>query len=180
MCQNRFVIIALTYQWSTQQLRAGPRSGVLLHIFDKPIAFGLATQLTVHQEEALDVSIQAHQLLKLLRGEGVGQVGEAKQGIGGLQGDVDQAPSDSAVVEGADGILSLVPVQQSHKGWRRAYYGDSDKGTGANTYTKRDAQTQTETKKHKHTFKAHVNKQIATVRMQDVKKHAQKHMEKSQ
>lgn len=86
----------------------------------------MASQLAVHQEGALDVSVGAYQLLKLLGSEGVGQVGEAEQGVGGLQGDVDQASPDSAVMEGADGILSLVPVQQSHKGWRRGHYGDSD------------------------------------------------------
>lgn len=86
----------------------------------------MAGQLAVNQEGALDVPIGAYQLLKLLGGEGVRQVGEAEQGVGGLQGDVDQASTDSAVVEGADGILSLVPVQQSHKGWRRGQYGDGD------------------------------------------------------
>lgn len=86
----------------------------------------MTRQLAVHQEGALDVSVGAYQLLKLLGSEGVGQVGEAEKGVGGLQGDVDQAPPDSAVMEGADGILSLVPVQQSHKGWRRGHYGDSD------------------------------------------------------
>lgn len=86
----------------------------------------MAGQLAVNQEGALDVPVGAYQLLKLLGGEGVRQVGEAEQGVGGLQGDVDQASADSAVVEGADGILSLVPVQQSHKGWRRGQYGDGD------------------------------------------------------
>lgn len=86
----------------------------------------MARQLAVHQEGALDVPVGADQLLKLLGGEGVGQVGEAEQGVGGLQRHVDQASPDSAVMEGADGILSLVPVQQSHKGWRRGHYGDSD------------------------------------------------------
>lgn len=84
----------------------------------------MAGQLAVHQEGALDVSVGAHHLLELLRGEGVRQVGEAEQRVGGLQGDVDQASANSAVVEGADGILSLVPVQQSHKGWRRGQHGD--------------------------------------------------------
>lgn len=86
----------------------------------------MASQLAVNQEGALDVPVGAYQLLKLLGGEGVRQVGEAEQGVGGLQGDVDQASADSAVVEGADGILSLVPVQQSHKGWRRGQHGDGD------------------------------------------------------
>lgn len=103
----------------------------------------MARQLAVHQEGALDVSIGAYQLLKLLGGEGVGQVGEAEQGVGGLQGDVDQASPDSAVMEGADGILSLVPVQQSHKGWRRGHYGDSDE-------RKRQTKTRTHTKMHRH------------------------------
>lgn len=86
----------------------------------------MARQLAVHQEGALDIPVGAHQLLKLLRGEGVGEVGEAEQGVGGLQRDVDQASPDRAMVEGADGILSLVPVQQSHKSWRRGHYGDGD------------------------------------------------------
>lgn len=136
---------ALTYQWSAQQLRAGPRSRVLLHVLNKPISFGVARQLAVHQEGTLNVSIGAHQLLKLLGGEGVGQVGEAEKGVGRLQGYVDQAPPDSAVMEGADGILSLVPVQQSHKGWRRGHYGDSDEGKrrtkDKNRHKERDAQT---------------------------------------
>lgn len=111
--------ITLTYQRSAQQLRTGPGGRVLLHVLNKPVSFGVAGQLAVNQEGALDVSVGAHHLLKLLRGEGVRQVGEAEQRVGGLQGDVDQASANSAVVEGADGILSLVPVQQSHKGWRR-------------------------------------------------------------
>ena len=144
MCSSRFLTFVLLYQWPTQQLRACPWSRVLLHVFDKPISFGVAAQLTVHPKGALDVSVRAHQLLKLLCGEGVGQVGEAEQGVGGLQGDVDQASSDSAVVEGADGILSLVPVQQSHKGWRRGHYGDSGtwkRQTKTGTHKKRDAQS---------------------------------------
>lgn len=103
----------------------------------------MACQLAVDQEGALDVSIGAHQLLKLLGREGVGQVGKAEQGVGGLQGDVDQASTDSAVMEGADGILSLVPVQQSHKGWRRGHYGDGDK-------RKRQTKTKTDTKRERH------------------------------
>lgn len=90
----------------------------------------MSCQLTVHQKGALDVPVGTHQLLELLGGEGVWQVGEAQQGVGGLQGDVDEASPDSAVMEGADGILSLVPVQQSHKGWRRGHYGDSDETRG--------------------------------------------------
>lgn len=116
--------MTLTYQRSAQQLRTGPRGRVLLHVLNKPISFGVAGQLAVNQEGALDVSVGAHHLLELLRGEGVRQVGEAEQRVGGLQGDVDQASANSAVVEGADGILSLVPVQQSHKGWRRGQHGD--------------------------------------------------------
>lgn len=106
----------------------------------------MARQLTVHQEGAFDVSVGAHQLLKLLGREGVGQVGEAEQGVGGLQGDVDQATPDSAVMEGADGILSLVPVQQSHKGWRRGHYGDSNKG-------KRQTKKRTHTNKKMHSHR---------------------------
>lgn len=96
----------------------------------------MARQLAVHQEGALDVAVGADQLLELLGGEGVGQVGEAEQRVGGLQRDVNQPAPDSAVVEGADGILSLVPVQQSHKGWRRGGTlwktadGDGDEGRG--------------------------------------------------
>lgn len=116
--------MTLTYQRSAQQLRTGPRGRVLLHVLNKPVSFGVAGQLAVNQEGALDVSVGAHHLLELLRGEGVRQVGEAEQRVGGLQGDVDQASANSAVVEGADGILSLVPVQQSHKGWRRGQHGD--------------------------------------------------------
>lgn len=126
----------------------------------------MTRQFAVHQEGALDVSVGAYQLLKLLGSEGVGQVGEAEKGVGGLQGDVDQAPPDSAVMEGADGILSLVPVQQSHKGWRRGHYGDSD---GWNRQ-KRRTDTKNEMHrhkwtgtsggdKHKHTFKADIQKQ---------------------
>lgn len=137
---------ALTYQRTAQQLRSGPWSRVLLHILNKPISFGVARQLAVHQEGALDVSVGAYQLLKLLGSESVGQVGEAEQGVGGLQGDVDQASPDSAVMEGADGILSLVPVQQSHKGWRRGHYGDSDE-------RKRQTKTGTDTKKEMHRHK---------------------------
>lgn len=84
----------------------------------------MTRQLTVHQEGAFDVPVRPHQFLKLLGSEGVGKVGEAKKRVRRLQRDVDQASADSAVMEGADGILSLVPVQQSHKGWRRGHYGD--------------------------------------------------------
>ena len=117
---------ALAYLRPPQQLRACAGRRVLLHVFHQAVALGVAAQLAVHQEGALDVPVGADQLLKLLGGEGVGQVGEAEQGVGGLQRHVDQASPDSAVMEGADGILSLVPVQQSHKGWRRGHYGDSD------------------------------------------------------
>ena len=125
-----------TYQWTAQQLRTGPRSRVLLHVFHEAVAFGVAGQLAVHQEGALDVPVGAHQLLQLLGGESVRQVGEAEQRVGGLQGDIDQASPDSAVMEGADGILSLVPVQQSHKGWRKGHYGDGDRpGRARDTHT---------------------------------------------
>lgn len=127
----------------------------------------MARELTVHQEGALDVPIGAHQLLKLLGGEGVGQVGEAQQGVGGLQGDVDQTPTDSAVVEGADGILSLVPVQQSHKSWRRGHYGDGDEGKrrtrNKDTHKERgytDTDGREDRDKHKHTFKADIQKNV--------------------
>lgn len=106
----------------------------------------MARQLAVYKEGALDVSVGAYQLLKLLGSEGVGQVGEAEEGVGGLQGDVDQASTDSAVMEGADGILSLVPVQQSHKGWRRGHYGDGDE-------RKRQAKTRTDTEEEMHRHK---------------------------
>lgn len=164
-CHGRFFLtLGVTYHWPAQELRAGPGSRILLHVFNKPISFGVARELTVHQEGALNVSIRAHQFLKLLGGEGVGQVGEAQQGVGGLQGDVDQTPADSAVVEGADGILSLVPVQQSHKSWRRGHYGDGDEGKRrtrnknehkeGDTQTQMDGQTRTNTDIHlKRTFK---------------------------
>lgn len=147
----------------------------------------MAAQLAVHQEVALDVSVEAHQLLELLRGEGVRQVGEAEQRVGRLQGDVDQASSDSAVVEGADGILSLVPVQQSHKGWRwggvwGGHYGDSDEGTGPNTHQKNKIKIK---KKHRPQVEMKINKNIHLKHTQKatgrhdkkIKKHAQKHME---
>lgn len=150
----------------------------------------MARQLAVHQEGALDVSVGSYQLLKLLGREGVGQVGEAEQGVGGLQGHVDQASPDSAVMEGADGILSLVPVQQSHKSWRRGHYGDSDE-------RKRQTRTSTDTKKemhrhkwtgtcerradrdgHKHTFKADTQKQEESSlwRMQNGDTQSKKHL----
>lgn len=106
----------------------------------------MARQLAVHQEGAFDVAIGAHQLLKLLGGEGVGQVGEAEQRVGGLQGDVDRASADSAVMEGADGILSLVPVQQSDKGWRRDIMETATRGKDR---TVTGTETRTETHRHK-------------------------------
>lgn len=168
---KRDILTALTHHRPAQQLRTGPRSRVLLHVLNKPVSFGVARQLAVHQEGALDVSVGAHQLLQLLGGEGVGQVGEAEQGVGGLQGDVDQAAADSAVVEGADGILSLVPVQQSHKGWRRGHYGDSDEEGGRGGGGRRQEQTHRKIytdingwgrvrDKHKHTFKVDIEKHL--------------------
>lgn len=126
----------------------------------------MARQLAVHQEGALDVPVGAHHLLQLLGGEGVGQVGEAQQGVGGLQRHVDGASADSAVVEGADGILSLVPVQQSHKSWRRrggggsVETGDEDEGG-----EERDGRTCVRT--HKCTFGAGVWGERSFVEMQD-------------
>lgn len=153
----------------------------------------MARELTVHQEGALDVPIGAHQLLKLLGGEGVGQVGEAQQGVGGLQGDVDQTPTDSAVVEGADGILSLVPVQQSHKSWRRGHYGDGDEGKrrtrNKDTHKERgytDTDGREDRDKHKHTFKADIQKTCIKKFAGDVgwrhtvKEHAQKNSREKQ
>lgn len=121
----------------------------------------MACQLAVHQEGALDVPVGAHQLLELLGGESVRQVGEAEQRVGGLQGDIDQASPDSAVMEGADGILSLVPVQQSHKGWRkgtlwRRRRGKDGPGRVRNRRTDADGRV---TDKHKHTFKARQSKE---------------------
>lgn len=154
----------------------------------------MARELTVHQEGALDVPIGAHQLLKLLGGEGVGQVGQAQQGVGGLQGDVDQTPTDSAVVEGADGILSLVPVQQSHKSWRRGHYGDGDEGKRRTrnkdthkergyTQTRMDGRIGTNTNIHlKRTFKKTCIKKFAgdVGWRHTVKEHAQKNSREKQ
>lgn len=72
-------------QLLSQQLRLGPGSRVLLHVLHKAVALGVPRGGAVHQEAALQVTKGPHQLLKLLLGEGAGQVGDAQQSVCWLQ-----------------------------------------------------------------------------------------------
>lgn len=99
-----------------QELRLGPGRRVLLHVLHEAVALGVAGGGAADQEAALQVTEGPHQLLKLLLGEGVGQVGDAQQGICGLQLHRDLPVPHRVLVELFNGTLRLLPIQQCDEG----------------------------------------------------------------
>lgn len=71
--------------------------------------------LAVHQEATFQATEGPYQLLELGLGEARGQVGHAQQRICGLQLHRQLAIPQAALVEGADGRLGLLPIQQGHE-----------------------------------------------------------------